>query len=707
MYSLGIDIGGTFTDIVLYCTDDGRVVAHKELTTPHDPTIGALAGVKQVVNASGTDPDQIGRVVHATTLFTNALIERRGARTGLITTSGFRDTLDLQREFKYDLYDLFLKLPKPLIEQDDRVEVNERTLFNGHIQHPLNEDELLIKTRRLLDRGVTSLAVSFLHSYANGTNELRAKSLIERHFPQVQLSISSEVCPQIREYERTSTTAANAYIKPIADKYLRELEVQLKAFGIPGALFMMLSNGGLTHIEEARRTPIELLESGPAAGTLVAAYFGKRSGFDNVLAFDMGGTTAKLGVIENGEPLIAYQFEAARQKRFAPGSGLPVNISTVELIEIGAGGGSIAHVDELGMLKVGPQSAGSRPGPACYPNGGTAPTVTDANVVSGAIDVDNFAGGTMVLRRGAAEAALTGVGHAIEMPFIKVANGIQAIVNETMAAAARVHVAERGHDITKYKLIVTGGGGPMHGCDVARRLGIKQVICPPNAGVASALGLLIAPARVDRSRTLGALLGSMEIEKLEAAFRRLEDDTRRVIAQARSPHSTLQMERRADIRFVGQGSELVTGLPVGPYSESERETIRAAFIQTYKGIFGDIIPDLDLEIMNIRVTLKEVREPAKLGRMEDPPRSEGSRYRPVYDDATRAWVKVPVLRRSELGIAGSIEGPALLDEQSSTLVVPRGSRMTLDASGNVIVQLRDDGDSVTVPVAEHATEIGA
>jgi N-methylhydantoinase A len=689
--SLGIDIGGTFTDVVIYRHDDGYTFSHKELTTPNNPTLGAMTGLRHLLARTGLRPQSIGKVVHATTLFANALIERRGPVTGLMTTRGFRDTLEMRREFKYELYDLFIELPQPLVSRELRFEIDERTHFDGTVHTDVDETQLIEVLDDMIAKGVTSLAICFLHAYANPANERRAKAIIERRYPELHLSVSHEVCPQLREYERTSTTVANAYVKPIADRYLHDLESELQGLGIPGRLFMMLSSGGLTHVGEARRVPVQLLESGPAAGTIAAAFFGKRSNISELLAFDMGGTTAKLGVIEHGRPLISHQFEAAREKRFAAGSGLPINISTIELIEIGAGGGSIAQTDTLGLLKVGPKSAGSEPGPACYARGGTQATVSDANLLAGYLDADNFAGGTMKLDTNAASEALRPLGEALDIDLIDIAKGIQAIVNENMAAAARVHVAERGHSASDFTLLVMGGGGPLHGCDVARRLGISRVLCPPSAGVASALGLLIAPARVDRSAMIGRTLDAISAEQLEAAFAALEAGAGRVISDTLDAAGEFSFERSADMRFVGQGFELVVGFPSGPYNRSSLLEIRKAFSDAYRRIFGHITPAVELEIMSIRVSAIESLRARPLVMAESAQAEQTSRPRRVYDDVAQRWNEVPVLARADLPCGRPVHGPVLIEDASSTLAVPSDGVAVRDVADNIIITLSAPG----------------
>ena len=404
--SLGIDIGGTFTDLVIHDPRDGRAVIWKESTTPDDPARGTLVGTRKVLEKAGAKPEQVGRVVHATTLFTNALIERKGARTGLLTTAGFRDVLEIGRERKYELYDLFIEMPKPLVARPWRREAMERLAPDGTVEIPLDVDAALAEVAELVEQGVESLAICFLHAYANPAHERAIGAAVAERFQNLSLSLSSDIAPEIREYLRASTTVANAFMRPLAEIYLERLEQALRDEGIPGGLFLMLSNGGLTHVSEAKRAPVQLLESGPAAGALAGAWFGRNAGLDRVLAFDMGGTTAKLALVDEGEPLVAYGFEAAREKRFLRGSGLPIQIATVELIEIGAGGGSIAHKSELGTLNVGPESSGAEPGPACYGRGGSAATVTDADLTLGYLNADFFLGGAMQIDRAATDARL-------------------------------------------------------------------------------------------------------------------------------------------------------------------------------------------------------------------------------------------------------------------------------------------------------------
>jgi N-methylhydantoinase A len=692
-YSLGIDIGGTFTDIVVYDHAAGRQLNRKVLTTHDDPARAVAAGVQGLLAQHDLPPAGFTRVVHATTLFTNALIERRGAPTGLITTAGFADTLEIGRERKFELYDLNIVKPEPLVPRHLRREVAERTRADGSIARALDPRQVAAEARRLAASGVTSIAVVFLHAYANPRHEAAAARLIARAHKTLAVTTSHEVAPEIREYERASTTVANAYIKPLARQYLEAMARRLAGLGLRAPLLLMLSSGGLTHVAEAERTPVQMLESGPAAGALAAAFFGRDDSRGNLLAFDMGGTTAKLSLVDGGEPLTAYAFEAARQKRFLEGSGLPIRISTIELIEIGAGGGSVAHVDEIGLLKVGPRSAGSHPGPAAYGLGGTEPTVTDADFVLGYLNPDYFAGGEMAIDLPAARGALERLAERVKLPLTDVAWGIHDVVNENMAGAARVHIAERGRDPRDYALLCTGGAGPVHAYEVARKLGLRQVICPPAAGVASALGLLVAPARVDRVATVGIRLDRGSVAALEKAFRALEDDARAVMADTGLPLDTATVRRLADGRFLGQGFDLVVDLPPGPYDDSGacRRRLTAAFESAYREKFALTPPDVPIEFINIRVA---VRAPVSQGSVAAAgATAAGGRggavkgTRPAYFPQPRGFEETTVYDRRHLVPGDELTGPAVVEEDGSTLVIGPGGRAVVAASGNIVVTL--------------------
>jgi len=690
-YSLGIDIGGTFTDIVVYDHAHGRQLNRKVLTTHDDPARAVADGVAALLREGRLDPARFARVVHATTLFTNALIERTGARTGLITTAGFADTLEIGRERKFELYDLGIEKIAPLVPRDLRLEVRERVGADGRVRRKLDPREAVARAGRLVEAGVTSIAVVFLHAYANPRQEAQAARAIARRFPRVAVTASHEVAAEIREYERASTAVANAYVKPLAQRYLALLASRIAEAGIGAPLLLMLSSGGLTHVAEARRAPVQMLESGPAAGAIAAAFFGREDSGGSLLAFDMGGTTAKLSLVDGGEPLTAYAFEAARQRRFVEGSGLPIRISTIELIEIGAGGGSIARVDEIGLLKVGPQSAGSQPGPAAYGLGGAEPTVTDADFLLGYLNPDWFAGGTMRVDVRAASAAVGRLAARVGLEPTKVAWGIHDIVNESMASAARVHVAERGRDPRAYALLCTGGAGPVHAWGVAKKLGLARVICPPSAGVASALGLLVAPARVDRVATVGIRLDRGKVSALEDAFRRLENEARAVLADTGLKLETATVRRLADGRFLGQGFDLVVELPAGPYDDGEpcRRALVAAFESAYREKFALTPPNVPVEFLNVRVAVRAPVAGADVA-VEGPRAAGGSavkgRRRAWFPEAG-GWAETTVYDRARLAVGESLDGPAVVEEEGSTLVIGPGGRARVAPSGNLIVML--------------------
>ena len=693
-YSLGIDIGGTFTDLVVYDHDTGRQWSRKVLTTHDDPARAVAAGTRALLAEGRLEPSRFTRVVHATTLFTNALIERKGARTGLLTTAGFADTLEIGRERKYDLYDLAITKPEPLVPRDLRLEVTERVGADGRVRLPVDRREVAACAQRLAEAGVEAIAIVFLHAYANPRHEAEAARIVARSLPRLAVTTSHEVAPEVREFERASTTVANAYIKPLAQRYLELMGRRLSEASIPAPLLLMLSSGGLTHVAEAERAPVRMLESGPAAGAIAAAFFGKDDANGKVLAFDMGGTTAKLSLVDGGEPLTAYSFEAARQRRFIEGSGLPIRISTIELIEIGAGGGSIAAVDEIGLLKVGPRSAGSLPGPAAYGLGGTEPTVTDADLLLGYLDPRYFAGGAMPLDVDAARAAVERLAARLGLPPTEVAWGIHDVVNESMASAARVHVAERGRDPRAYALLCTGGAGPVHAWSVAAKLGLSRVVCPPSAGVASALGLLVAPARVDRVATVGIRLDEGNVAALEAAFRRLEEEARAVMADTGLKLESATIQRLADGRFLGQGFDLVVTLPEGPYADTAagRARLTAAFEEAYREKFALTPPGVPVEFLNIRVAVRAPVSGSEVvlqGRPGSGAEGALKGSRPAYFREARGFVPTAVYDRRRLGVGDTVTGPAVVEEEGSTLVIGPGATARVAPSGNLVMTLAE------------------
>jgi N-methylhydantoinase A len=686
--SLGIDIGGTFTDLVLHDPATGRATIWKESTTPDDPARGALTGALEVLRRASRLPAEVGRVVHATTLFTNALIERKGARTALITTAGFRDVLEIGRERKYELYDIFLTMPRSLVDSPWRREARERLAPDGSVEIPLDLEAALAEVAALVAEGAESLAIVFLHAHANPAHERALGEAVSRRFPALSLSLSSEIAPEIREYPRTSTTVANAYVRPLADRYLARMEAELARAGIPGGLFLMLSNGGLTHVAEARRAPVQLLESGPAAGALAGAWFGRNAGLDKVLAFDMGGTTAKLALVDDGEPLVAWGFEAAREKRFLRGSGLPMQIATVELIEIGAGGGSIARRSGLGTLAVGPESAGAQPGPACYGRGGTEPSVTDADLALGRLDAGFFLGGEMRIDLPAAQAALGRLAALLGVSADRAALGVHDIVNENMAGAARVAIAERGRVPQDYALLATGGAGPVHAWAVARLLGISRVVCPPGAGAGSAIGMLMADARVDRVAHYGARLAAAEPAAMRRIFEALEAQGLAVLTSTGADIASHRVTRLADMRYSGQGSELTIALP----DDLSAEGVRAGFEAAYRRLFARTPPGAAIEFVALRLALTAPM-PGTGGTLELPHHATGTAlkgHRLVFFAETGGHVETAVYDRYALSAGEVIHGPAVFEENESTFVIGPGATARLLQDGSILAE----GESV-------------
>ena len=554
-YRLGVDVGGTFTDFVLLDERSGALVREKCLTTPDDPVDGIMNGVGRLEESGAVRPQDISGVAHATTLVTNTLIERKGARTGLLTTEGFRDILELGSDMRYDMYDLAIDFPEPLVRRAQRLGVPERVDANGVSVSPPDLATARECVAALVEAGVRSIAVSFLHSYRNPAHERAVLDLIHHEFPELDVSISAAVAPEIREYERTVTVVANAYVKPSLRSYLMRLESAFASGSLKAPILVMLSNGGMTTPRTAAEVPIRLVESGPAAGVLSACYAGARIGEKDLLAFDMGGTTAKACFIDDGKPAFTGTFEAARVKRQFRGSGMPLKVPSVEMIEIGAGGGSIARLGGTGLLKVGPDSAGARPGPVCYGLGGTESTVTDADLVMGYLDPHYFLGGDMKLDVERARARIDVLGRQCGLGVTETAAGIAQVVNQNMATAIRIHAAERGKDYRKYALFAIGGAGPVHAYEIARILRLRKIVCPIGAGTNSAFGLLAAPVAIDLSRSYNVPLAEIDWTRLNALYREMEQEARTVLSDAGVKRPA--MTRSVEMRFIGQGFELL------------------------------------------------------------------------------------------------------------------------------------------------------
>ena len=687
-WRVGFDIGGTFTDFVLYDGQNAQVALHKRLTTPHDPSEAALLGLRELLEMNGITHADVSEIVHGTTLVTNAVIERKGAPVGLITTEGFRDILEMGTEQRYDIYDLFVTFPEPLVRRDMRLDVPERVDAEGRVLTPLDEAAVLRAAGELVAQGVEAIAIAFLHSYINPAHEQRAAELIRAEYPQVAVSLSSAVVAEMGEYERVVTTAANAFVQPLMVRYLTKLEGALTEAGFAGALRLMHSAGGLVSLETARDFPIRLLESGPAGGGLATALFGKAAGLEDVISFDMGGTTAKACMIENGRAEVAPMMEAARVHRFTKGSGLPIKAPVIEMIEIGAGGGSIAAIDEVGLLKVGPQSAGSDPGPACYGMGGLQPTVTDASLVLGYYDPGFFLGGRMALDLDAARAAVGRVAEPLGLGIEEAALGIHKVVVESMASAARVHLVERGKDPRQYAMVGFGGAGPAHAVDVARAMGIGSVLIPPASGAASALGFLAAPLSHEdvRSRRM-ELAPGFDADALNGILEGLEAEGRHHLTRAGVDPQALVVERTADMRLVGQMHEITVALPEGALSEANLDEIRARFVAAYSARFAAPFEGARIEAVNFRTRVSgPVPDLALTGAAGGGDAAAQIKSTRLCHFAEGAY-ETPVYDRYALRPGDTITGPAIIEERESTTVVGPADTVEIDASLTLCVRV--------------------
>lgn len=689
-YRIGIDIGGTFTDFVLL-RPVGSIELFKRLTTPHDPAEGALDGLLRLLARERLDLADIELIVHGTTLVTNAIIERRGAPTALLTTRGFRDVLEMGREQRYDIYDLFLRYPEPLAPRRFRRAVAERMSRDGETLLAPDLADVERQVAELVAEGVTALAVCLLHSYRNPAHERAVGEYVRARFPQLEISLSSEVAPEIREFERASTTVANAFVQPLLDGYLARLEAALAMAGFRGRLLLMQSSGGLATTDTARRFPIRLLESGPAGGALVTAFLARHAGLRDVLAFDMGGTTAKISLIQDGRIAIAAQMEAARVHRFKRGSGMPISAPVVEMIEIGAGGGSIARIDSLGLLKVGPESAGADPGPACYGQGGGVPTVTDACLALGYYDADFFLGGAMRLDRTAAEAALAALGGQVGLSVAAIAWGICQIAGEQMAGAARVHIIEQGRDPRRFPLVAFGGAGPAHAVQVARRLGVAEVIVPPASGAASALGFLVAPVSFELARSYPAELVTLDWGEVNTLYAELEAQARDLLLPAGVPTDAIQFERRVEMRYAGQFHDIEVPLANGKLDAAAGVALAESFATEYRRLFHAALAEYQPMALNWRLRASGPAPQVNLAAFAAvTPQAagaaqKGARMAFMGDEA--GFTATPVYDRYRLVAGDAITGPAIIEERESTTVIWPGDRLRVDAYGNLRISV--------------------
>lgn len=668
---LAVDIGGTFTDVVLETA--GRHLTTKVLTTHAEPAAGVVSGIRQVLARANRKPAQVGVVLHGTTLATNALIERRGARTALITTEGHRDVLEMAFENRFEQYDVNIDRPQPLVPRIWRLTLPERLNAAGEVISPLRPEAVRALVPTLLDEGIESVAVGFLHGYANRAHEVLARDVLSEALADLSITLASEVCPEIREFERFSTACANAYVKPLMSRYLADLQQRLTNLGIACPFLMMTSGGGLTSVPTAREFPIRLVESGPAGGAILAARIAKELDLKRVLSLDMGGTTAKICLIDDATPQQSRTFEVDRSYRFRKGSGLPVRIPVIEMVEIGAGGGSIASVDRLGRVQVGPHSAGSEPGPACYGRGGEKPTVTDADLVQGCLDPTHFAGGSIALDTAAAEQALE---REVAGPWrgeatVEVAEAalaITEIVDENMAAAARAHAAEWGQEMTGRTLIAFGGAAPLHAARLARKLRLAAVLVPPAAGVGSALGFLAAPIAFEVVRSRHMRLSSFDAAAVAAVLAEMRAEARQVV-EGVAQHA-LEESRTAYMRYLGQGYEVAVEVP----ERADAEALRNAFDATYAALYGRLIENLDVEVLSWTLTLREAAPSTAPVAATAAPARNG-----------RQFVGESRVRRKTLGSGDCVVGPSTIVEDQTAVVVPANFKAQVDDLGNLWV----------------------
>jgi N-methylhydantoinase A len=682
---LAVDIGGTFTDFALDI--GGRTFSRKVLTTPAAPEEGVLAGIDMILADAALKPADLGLIIHGTTLATNAIIERKGARTALLVTRGFRDSIEMAYEHRFEQYDIFMDKPAPLVPRKLRLAVPERIDASGRIIEPLDEQAFAGLLPVLRAEHVTSVALGYLHSYANPVHELRSRDILRELAPDIAVTMSSEVCPEIREYERWSTACANAYVQPVLDRYLKLLEDTLARRGFSCPIYLITSAGGLTTVEIARRFPIRLVESGPAGGAILATHIAQQRGHDHIVSFDMGGTTAKICLIDDGQPHFSRSFEVAREYRFLKGSGIPIRIPVIEMVEIGAGGGSIAAVDDLARIQVGPASAGSEPGPACYGRGGRDCTVTDANLLLGRLQPDRFAGGKMRLDpKAASEAAARSIGETLNLDVTSAALGVSEVVEENMANAARVHAVERGRVLSNRVMIAFGGAAPIHAARLAEKLDIATVIVPAGAGVGSAFGFLLAPIAYEVVRTrFGRLDATLDVTALNAlrAGMRSEADA---VVRLGAPTAALTEGWTANMRYRGQGHELTVSIPPGEMDASSAAELERLFLADYEQQFGRRIPGLDVEVLSWSLRLATVGDPI----VPCPPTPAHRLVEPaaqveVIDPGSGRFESVALYNRRDLAPGAIVAGPALIVEDETTTMVTRRFSARIDALGSVVM----------------------
>ena len=693
-YRLGCDIGGTFTDFVLVNNITGKFHTNKCLTTPSDPSEAIEQGIRELDEILPGFMDNVEEIIHGTTLVINAIIERKGARTGLITTKGFRDILELGREKRYDAYDIFSEYPEPIVPRPDRAEIDERLTFDGRVLKDVDEKEVIEVLEKFKKDGIESIAVCFINSYENFINEKKVKEIIEKHAPDIFLSTSFEVLPEIKEYERTCTTAVNAYVKPITYWYLNKLIKRLGAIGFNGKFFIMLSSGGITSIETAKNFPVRIIESGPTAAVIASQHYGKMFNIKDMFCFDMGGTTAKSCLIQDGHAGLVSTFEVGRVQRFQKGSGLPIQVPVVDLMEIGAGGGSIAKISNLGLLQVGPESAGADPGPACYKQGGDNPTVTDADLVLGYLDHDFFLGGTMALDIELSKRAIEEkIAKPLGTTMVEAAFGIHDLINETMASAAKTHIAEKGGNPNIVTMSAFGGAGPVHAYGLAKKIGAGSILVPPLAGVGSALGFFTAPVAFDLSRSHRKKLDEADFKEIELLFNELEHESAKILKGAQSGDDIIY-ERTLLMRFVGQGAEIDLEIEIKDFTKFSKNEIRAMFDEEYKRLYGRTSAESPVEFVTFKVRASLPKKPFTISKLSTQNRDikaciKGQRL--AFSVIKKDYIPFTVYDRSKLFPGAWFEGPAIIEERESTIVMGEDATARVDDFGFIWIKIAQSG----------------
>lgn len=671
---MGVDIGGTFTDVVLELGN--KHYSAKVLTTYLAPEEAIIQGMRQVCDKAGIQPAAIGQIIHGTTLATNALIERRGAKTALITTQGFRDVIEMRTESRFEQYDLNLTIPEPLLPRQQRYTLKERISATGEVLIPLDRNAVEVLVEEIRAAGYTSVAVGFMHAYLDDTHERMVRDVLAEKIPQVMVSLSSEVSPQMREYERFNTVVANAYIKPLMKSYLDRLAGQLRGEGVTCTIFLMHSGGGIISLESAAEFPVRLVESGPAGGAVFAADIASQYKLDKVISFDMGGTTAKICLIKNQTPKTSRVFEVARTYRFKKGSGMPISIPVIDMVEIGAGGGSLAHVDAMRQIRVGPESAGSEPGPACYGRGGEKPAVTDADLILGKLDPDNFAGGSLPLDvHNAASALDNTLGAPLAMDTQTAAYGLVEVVDENMANAARVHAVENGEDLAEYTMIAFGGAAPLHAGRLCEKLGIDRLLVPPGAGVGSAIGFLRAPFSFEANRSVYMRLSGFDADVIRTLLTDLDTEARRFVRSCDAT-AAIQSEFKVYMRYTGQGWEIPIILSADQAGNPEANTFQRLFERDYAALFGRAVAGMDMEITVWSVNASTSPHPVtaeNTASSEMPAATTAATEhgtRTVFDPALGEAVEARVVSRDTLQAGYFVPGPAVISEDETTIIVP-------------------------------------